>query len=45
VKALFPSVGECQGVELGVGGREGEHPYRSKGRGHGREENGKGDNI
>jgi len=31
VKAGFPSVGECQGVEVGVGRWEGEQPNRSKG--------------
>jgi hypothetical protein len=32
VKARCPSVGECQGRHLGVGGRWGEHPHRSRGR-------------
>jgi hypothetical protein len=32
VKAQCPSVGECQGVEVGVGGWTGEHPHRSRGR-------------
>jgi hypothetical protein len=35
VKALCPSVGECQGREAGVGGCMGEHPHRSSGRGIG----------
>jgi len=30
VKAHFPSVGECQSGELGVGGEEQEHPHRSR---------------
>jgi len=29
VKASFPSVGECQSVEVGVG-RWKEHPHRSR---------------
>jgi hypothetical protein len=32
VKALCPSVGECQGREGGVGGRVDERPYRNRGR-------------
>ena len=32
VKALFPSVEECQGSEIGVGECVGEHPHRSLGR-------------
>jgi hypothetical protein len=28
-KAGYPSVGECQGGEAGVGGWAGEHPHRS----------------
>jgi len=31
VKAPFPSVGECQGVAVGVSGLEGEHLHRSRG--------------
>jgi hypothetical protein len=47
VKALCLSVGECQGREVGVGGWEGGHPYRSRGMGYGGSggETGKGDNI
>jgi hypothetical protein len=30
VKTQFPSVVECQGGEVGVGGWEGEHPHRSR---------------
>jgi len=26
----FPSLGKCQGIELGVGGWEWEHPYRDR---------------
>jgi hypothetical protein len=33
VKALFPSVGECQRGDVGVGGWVGEHLHRSRGRG------------
>ena len=33
VKALWPSVGEWQAREVGVGGCLGEHPHRSRGRG------------
>jgi hypothetical protein len=33
VKAWFPSVGECQGCEVWMGGYEGEHPHRSGGGG------------
>ena len=29
-----PSVGECQGREMGVGGLVGEHPHRSRRREH-----------
>jgi hypothetical protein len=32
VKARCPSVRECQGGEVGVGGWVGEHPHRSRGR-------------
>jgi hypothetical protein len=35
VKDRFPRVGECQGDEVGVGGWEGEHPHRSRGKGMG----------
>ena len=35
VKARFPSVGEYQGREVGVGGWVREHPHRSRGRGNG----------
>ena len=45
----MPSVGECQGGKAGVGGWEGEHPHRSRGRGIGEGVSGgeteKGDNI
>jgi hypothetical protein len=27
-----PSLGECQGGRMGVGGRVGEHPHRGRGR-------------
>jgi len=30
MKAHFPSVGECQGVEIEVGGWELEHLHRSR---------------
>jgi hypothetical protein len=30
VKAQWPSVGECQGWEAGIGGWVGEHPHRSR---------------
>ena len=47
-KAQCPSVGECQGREVGVGGWV-EKPHRSRGRGDGMGisggENWKGDNI
>jgi len=33
VKSHFPQVGECQGIEVGVGGWEWEHPHRSRSRG------------
>jgi hypothetical protein len=37
VKAPWPSVGECQGREVGMGGWVGEwvrkHPHRSRGKG------------
>ena len=49
VKAQCPSVGECQGMEAGMGGWVTEHPHRSRGRdneiGGFRRETGKGDNI
>ena len=51
VKARCPSLGECQGGEVRVGGWMGEHAHRSKGRGlwdRGLLEEGKtakGDNI
>jgi len=32
VKARFLSVGKCQNTEMGVGGWEGRHPHRSRGR-------------
>jgi len=32
VTALFPGIGECQGVEEGVYGWDGEYPHRSRGR-------------
>ena len=38
VKAHFSSVGECMGIEVGVGGWEEEHPHRSRGRGRERKE-------
>ena len=34
LKAQFPSVGACQGGEVGVGRREGDPPHRSRGRGN-----------
>jgi hypothetical protein len=34
-KAPCPRVGGCQGREVGVSGRMGEHPHRSRGRGSG----------
>ena len=49
VKALDPSVGECEGGEAGVGEWVGEHPHRSRGRWDGigsfLRETRKGDNI
>jgi len=45
VKTPFPSVGECQGVEVGVYGWESEHPLRSMGRRGGEWAREKGDNI
>jgi len=36
VKAFFPSIEECQGVEEGVHGWEGEHSHRKKGKGMGK---------
>lgn len=42
MKACFPSVRECQGVEVGVGRWQWEDLHRSRGEG-GRA--GKGDNI
>jgi hypothetical protein len=35
VKAIYPSVGECQSWEAGVGRCVLEHPHRSRGRGEG----------
>ena len=35
VKALCPSIGECQGREVGVGGWMEAHPHRNKRRGMG----------
>jgi hypothetical protein len=35
VNVWFPSVGECQEGETGVGGWVGEHPHRSGGGGGG----------
>jgi hypothetical protein len=35
VKAQCPSVGELEGGEARMGGRVGEHPHRSRGRGDG----------
>jgi hypothetical protein len=29
-KAQFPSVGECQGTEAGMGGSVGEHPHKNR---------------
>jgi len=43
VKAHFFNVGECQGVDVGVGRLEWEYPHISSGRGY--ERGGKGDNI
>ena len=37
VKAQFPSVGEREGGEVGVGRWVREHPHRSRGKGHRRE--------
>ena len=31
VKARCPSIGECEGMEVGVVGWAGEHPHRSRG--------------
>jgi hypothetical protein len=49
VKAWLHNVRECQGREIGVDGREGEHAHRSRGRRDGirisRGETGKGVNI
>ena len=49
MKAKCPSVGECQGSEVGVGGWVREHPHRSRGRKDGmggcRGGTGEGDNI
>jgi len=45
VKAHFPSVGECQGVEVGVGGCKWEHLHRSRWRGGGVIGEGEGDYI
>lgn len=42
MKALFPSAGELQGGEAGVGGWEEKHPHRSRRREDGRGEQGKG---
>jgi len=39
VKAPFPTVGECQGAEVGVSGWEGEHLHRSRGKGYRRGKN------
>jgi len=41
MKASFPSVGECQVVDVRLDVWDGEHPPRSRGRG----ESGKGNNI
>lgn len=40
--SLFPSVGEYQGVEVGVDGWEREHPRRRRERGYGGGKPGKG---
>jgi len=45
VKAPFPSVGECQGSDVGVREWEGQHPHRSSGKGMGEGGAGKGNNI
>ena len=42
---LMPSVGECQGGEVGMGGWVGEHPHRSRDRGVCRGKTRKGNNI
>jgi len=42
VKARFPNVGECQGIEERVSGWEWEHPHRSRGGGGSMGEGGKG---
>jgi len=45
VKALFPSVGECQGGEVGMTGWEDKHPQRSMEGGVEKGGTGKGDDI
>ena len=49
VKVQYPSVGECQGREAGVGGWVEEHPHRGRGSGDGLGglvgKTGRGDNI
>ena len=35
VKTPCPSVGECKGAEVGVGGHVGEHPHRGSSEGRG----------
>jgi len=44
LKSCFPSVGECQGVEVGVGGRDGEYLHKEGVKGN-EWEKGKVDNI
>jgi len=44
VNSCFPSIGECQGVEVGGYRWEWEHLHRSRGMG-GDGRRGKGDNI
>jgi len=39
VKVCFPSVRECQGIDVAMGGWEGQHPHKGRGRGDGRERN------
>jgi len=45
VKARLLSVGECQSIEVGMGGWEWEHLHRSRGRGRESGRGGKGSSI